>query len=62
MTPTSYSNLKIEIICHLIDSGFTFSTENGDPVTIRPMKAEVLLDSLLDYMIGAGYATTTRLT
>lgn len=62
MSPTNYNNLKTEITSHLIDSGLTFSTENGDPVVIRPMKAEVLLDSLLDYMIGAGYATTTRLT
>jgi len=58
----TYDNLKREIISHLIDSGFTFSTENGDPVVIRPMKADVLLNTLLDYMIGAGYASTTKRT
>jgi len=62
MAPTNYNNLKTEITCHLIDSGFTFSTENGDPVVIRPMRVDVLLNNLLDYMIGAGYASTNKLT
>jgi hypothetical protein len=58
----TYDNLKQEITSHLIDSGFTFSTENGDPVVIRPIKVDVLLNTLLDYMIGAGYAGTTKRT
>lgn len=62
MSPTNYNNLKTEITSHLIDSGFTFSTENGDPVVIRPMRVDVLLNNLLDYMIGAGYASTNKLT
>jgi len=62
MAPTNYNTLKDEIVFHLIQSGYTFSSENGDPVVIRPMKVAVLLDSVLDYMIGAGYATTTKLS
>lgn len=60
MAPQNYNNLKAEIVCHMVDSGFTFSNENGDPLVIRPMKVDVLLNNLLDYMIGAGYATTER--
>jgi hypothetical protein len=56
-----YQALVMELKQHLVDQGLTFNAEDAlDPVVIRPMKADLLLTNLLDYMIGAGYASTTK--
>lgn len=55
-----YQALVQELTHHLVDQGMTYSNEDGSPVTLRPMKVEVLLNNLLDYMIGAGYASPTK--
>lgn len=48
---------------HLIMSGATLNAENpDDPVVLRPMKADVLLPLILDYLIGAGYASPTKIS
>ena len=48
---------------HLIVSGLTFNAENAiDPVVIRPMKVEVLVATVLEYLIGAGYAEATKVS
>lgn len=44
-----------QLIVHLELQGLTFSTENGDPVVMRPIKAKVLLTEILNYLEGAGY-------
>ena len=49
-----------ELTSHLIDQGMTYSTEDGNAPTLRPVKVEVLLNNILDYMIGAGYASPTK--
>jgi hypothetical protein len=60
---TSYQTLKDELKEHLVVSGLCLNTkEPGDAVVIRPMRAELLIDTLLDYMIGAGYASVTKIT
>jgi hypothetical protein len=55
-----YQALVNELTSHLIDTGMTFSTEDNQPATLRQVKVEVLLHNLLDYMIGAGYASPTK--
>lgn len=50
-----------ELTHYLIDSGMTCSVEDNEPATLRNgIKCEVLLNNLLDYMIGAGYVSTTK--
>lgn len=49
-----------ELTYHLIDQHMTYSIEDNKPPTLRPVPCEVLLHTLLDYMIGAGYASTTK--
>jgi hypothetical protein len=56
-----YQALIFELSSHLVDQGFTWSIEDNKPPTLRDgIKAEVLLTNLLDYMIGAGYASPTK--
>jgi len=51
------------LINHLILSGATLNAENpAEPVVLRPMKADVLLPLILDYLIGAGYASPTKIS
>jgi hypothetical protein len=48
---------------HLIVSGLTFNAENKqDPIVIRPMKVDVLVATVLEYLIGAGYAEPTKVS
>jgi len=47
-----------ELTIHLINSHMTFSTEDMQPPTLRPVKVEALLECLLNYMIGEGYVRT----
>jgi hypothetical protein len=57
---THYLALKQELTYHLIQSGLTYSIEDNKPPTIRPVQVNLVLDTLLDYMMGAGYASTTK--
>jgi hypothetical protein len=45
---------------HLVSNGMTFSNENGDPLVTRPMRAEVLVGEILDYLIGVGHVNPDR--
>jgi hypothetical protein len=48
---------------HLILSGLTFNAENpADPIVIRPMKVEILVATVMEYLTGAGYANTTKIS
>lgn len=55
-----YQALVQELTSHLVDTGMTYSTEDNESPTLREVKVEVLLHNLLDYMMGAGYATPTK--
>lgn len=55
-----YQALVKELTSHLVDQGMTYSVEDMEPPTLRPVKVEVLLNNLLDYLIGAGYASPTK--
>jgi hypothetical protein len=55
-----YQALVQELTAHLVDQGLTYSTEDMQPPTLRPVKAQLVLDTILDYLIGAGYASTTK--
>lgn len=55
----NYLKMKKEIKIHLINSGCTFSSEE-EPVVLRQITVDVMLDTVLDYMIGAGYASPTK--
>lgn len=57
-----YLALKQELALHLVDSGLTYSIEDNKPPTIRPVAVNLLLDTLLDYMIGAGYASERKIS
>lgn len=48
---------------HLILSGLTFNAEDkNDPIVIRPMKVEMLVATVLEYLVGEGYANTTKIS
>ena len=55
-----YLALKQELTYHLVQSGLTYSIEDNQPPTIRPVQVNLVLDTLLDYMIGAGYASSRK--
>jgi hypothetical protein len=57
---TEYLALKQELTYHLVQSGLTYSIEDEKPPTLRPVQVNLLLDTLLDYMIGAGYASSRK--
>jgi len=43
---------------HLVDEHMTWSIEDCLPPTLRPnIKCEVLVTTLVDYMLGVGYTT-----
>lgn len=46
---------------HLIKSGLTYNAE-VDPVVVRPVDVQVLLPSIMEYLIGAGYAEATKVS
>ena len=52
-----------ELTNHLIDEHFTWSVEDCKPATLRDgIKCEFLLNTLLSYMIGAGYVSETKVS
>ena len=58
---TQYQMLRQELKEHLIATGLCLNAENPhDAVVVRSMNADMMIDTLLDYMIGAGYASITR--
>lgn len=58
-----YQQLLKGLENHLILSGLTFNAEQAsDPVILRPMKVEVLLSTVMEFLRGAGYANTTKIS
>lgn len=55
----NYLKMKKEIKVHLINTGCTFSAEE-EPVVLRQITVDAMLDTVLEFMIGAGYASPTK--
>ena len=48
---------------HLILSGLTFNAEvPTEPVITRPVRVEVLVATVMEYLNATGYANTTRIS
>ncbi len=48
---------------HLITSGLTFNAEiPTDPIITRPVRVEVLVATVMEYLNATGYANTTRIS
>jgi hypothetical protein len=48
---------------HLIVSGLTFNAENpNNPVITRPVKVDVLVATVMEYLLGEGYANATKVS
>jgi len=54
-----YLKMKSEIKAHLVNSGCTFSPEE-EPIVLRNITVDAMLDTMLEFMIGAGYASPTK--
>ena len=60
-----YDEMKEKLRIHLIQTGFTFSNERepmGEPTLTRSIPLDVLVDNVVDYLVGAGYANDTKTT
>ena len=52
-----------ELTFHLIDEHYTWSVENCEPAVLRDgIKCEVILKTLTDYLIGAGYVNQNKVS
>lgn len=60
---TEYQEVIKGLENHLILSGLTFNAEHpSDPVVLRPMKVEILLSTVMEFLRGAGYVNTTKIS
>ena len=50
-----YDELKQKLALHLVKNGFTYSVEDNEPATLREVKADDLISSLLGYLVIQGY-------
>ena len=58
-----YAELLDGIRKHLIISGLTFNAEiPTDPVITRPVRVEILVASVMEYLNATGYANTTKVS
>ena len=58
-----YAQLLDGLQKHLILSGLTFNAESPtDPIVIRPMRVDVLVASIMEYLNATGYANTTKVS
>lgn len=58
-----YAQLLDGLQKHLILSGLTFNAElPTDPIVIRPMRVDVLVASIMEYLNATGYANTTKVS
>ncbi len=59
----AYEAIISELTNHLVDEHFTWSVEDCKTPTLRDgIKCEVILNTVLDYMIGAGYVNSTKVS
>jgi alpha-beta hydrolase superfamily lysophospholipase len=58
-----YAQLLDGLRKHLITSGLTFNAEVAtDPIITRPVRVEVLVATVMEYLNATGYANTTRIS
>ena len=58
-----YAELLAGLQKHLILSGLTFNAElPTDPVVTRPVRVDVLVASIMEYLNATGYANTTKVS
>ena len=58
-----YAELLDGLRKHLIISGLTFNAEiPTDPVITRPVRVEILVASIMEYLNATGYANTTKVS
>jgi hypothetical protein len=58
-----YAELLDGLRKHLITSGLTFNAEvPTDPIITRPVRVEVLVATVMEYLNATGYANTTRIS
>jgi len=55
-------SIEKELSDYLVSIGATFNAENPDePIVLRPARLNVIVSSIVDYLIGAGYASETKI-
>ena len=55
-------NIEQELSNYLVSIGATFNAENPDePIVLRPARLNVIVTSVVDYLIGAGYASEAKI-
>ncbi len=60
---SEYTELLDGLRKHLITSGLTFNAEiPTDPIITRPVRVEVLVATVMEYLNATGYANTTRIS
>ena len=60
---SEYTELLDGLRKHLIISGLTFNAEiPADPIITRPVRVEVLVATVMEYLNATGYANTTRIS
>lgn len=58
-----YTELIDGLEKHLIVNGFTFNAEvPTEPVITRPVRVEMLVASIMEYLNATGYANTTKIS
>lgn len=58
-----YAELLAGIERHLVLSGLTFNAElPTDPVVIRPVRVDVLVATVMEFLNATGYANTTKVS
>jgi hypothetical protein len=58
-----YAELLDGLRNHLIISGLTFNAEiPTDPIITRPVRVEMLVASVMEYLNATGYANTTKIS
>lgn len=58
-----YTELLTGVRNHLINSGLTFNAEiPTDPIITRPVRVEVLVATVMEYLNATGYANTTKVS
>lgn len=58
-----YAELLAGLQKHLIISGLTFNAEiPTDPIITRPVRVEVLVATVMEYLNATGYANTTKVS
>jgi len=58
-----YAQLLDGLQKHLILSGLTFNAEiPTDPIITRPVRVEVLVATVMEYLNATGYANTTKVS